>query len=141
MKKIFHKIASFLMAFVMLFSTMSFTIDMHYCGKNLVETGIFHKAESCCSMDMQKPTPNHNHSSITKKNCCTDKQMMVNGQNELQLSVDKISFNQQQFIASFLYSYVSLFKNDEKEIHSYPDYDPPPLVFRELYKLDESYII
>ncbi|WP_414727683.1 HYC_CC_PP family protein, partial [Winogradskyella sp. UBA3174] len=32
MKQVFHKIMSFAMAFVVLFSTMSFTINMHYCG-------------------------------------------------------------------------------------------------------------
>ena len=53
-KQIFHKISSFLMAIVVLFSTMSFTINMHYCGDNLVETVIFHKAKGC-GMEMEKP--------------------------------------------------------------------------------------
>jgi len=34
------------MAFVVLFSTMSFTVNMHYCGDTLVETAIFHKAKA-----------------------------------------------------------------------------------------------
>jgi len=35
------------MAFVVLFSTMSFTVNMHYCGDTLVETAIFKKAKGC----------------------------------------------------------------------------------------------
>ena len=43
------------MAIVVLFSTMSFTVDMHYCGDNLVETAIFHKAKGC-GMEMENPS-------------------------------------------------------------------------------------
>ena len=45
MKQFSHKIMALVMAFVVLFSTMSFTVNMHYCGDTLVETAIFHKAK------------------------------------------------------------------------------------------------
>ena len=77
---------SLFMAFVVLFSTMSFTINMHYCGNTLVDTAIFKKAKNC-GMDMQNSTTKE--CSMTKKNCCSDKQIFVDGQDEL-----KISFNQ-----------------------------------------------
>ena len=54
------------MALVVLFTTMSFTIDMHYCGNTLVEAAIFHKAKGC-GMEMQKPSTKS--CSITLKNC------------------------------------------------------------------------
>ena len=44
MKKISHKILATVMAFVVLFSTMSFTIDMHFCGDTLVAVSMFQKA-------------------------------------------------------------------------------------------------
>ena len=47
MNQVFHKIMSLVMAFVVLFSTMSFTVNMHYCGDTLVETAIFQKAKGC----------------------------------------------------------------------------------------------
>ena len=77
------------MAFVVLFSTMSFTVDMHYCGDTLMDTAIFHKAETC-GMEMENPLTDG--CSITKKNCCNDEQIVVDGQNELKLQVDKITF-------------------------------------------------
>jgi len=125
------------MAFVVLFSTMSFTIDMHYCGDTLVDTAIFNKVKTC-GMEMEKPSSKG--CSITKKNCCNDKQMVVDSQDELKLSVDTFSFEQQQFITSFVYAYINLFENIEEEINSYRDYSPP-LVVREIYKLDETYLI
>lgn len=137
MKQVLHKIMSTLMAFVVLFSTMSFTIDMHFCGDTLVETAVFHKAKGC-GMDMQKPSTKD--CEMTKKNCCKDEQLVVDGQDELQLSVHKITFNQQLFIVSFVHTYYTLFKGLDKNTSSYSVYKSP-LVIRQLYKLDETYLI
>ncbi len=125
------------MALVVLFSTMSFTIDMHYCGDTLVETAVFKKAKGC-GMEMQNPSTKG--CSVTKKNCCSDEQLVVDGQDELQLSVDKISFEQQVFIASFVYAYINLFEVIDNNVSSYEEYKPP-LVIRQLYKIDETYLI
>ncbi|WP_245750654.1 HYC_CC_PP family protein [Algibacter pectinivorans] len=137
MKQVFHKIMSFLMAFVVLFSTMSFTFNMHYCGDTLVETAIFNKARGC---GMEKEIPSADGCSITKKNCCDEEQLVIDGQDELQLQVDKNSFEQQIFIASFVYTYINLFEGLEKKVSSYEEYKPP-LVIRQLYKIGETYLI
>jgi hypothetical protein len=137
MKKVFHKIVSLAMAFVVLFSTMSFTVNMHYCGDTLVETAFFHKAKGC-GMEMEKPSTKS--CSITKKSCCDDKQLSVEGQDELQLTVDKISFEQQVFIASFVYTYINLFENIDENVSSFEAYKPP-LVVRQIFKIDETYLI
>ena len=137
MKQVFHKIMSFTMAFVVLFSTMSFTVNMHYCGGTLVETAIFQKAKGC-GMEMQKPSAEG--CAITKKNCCDDKQLIVDGQDELQLQLDKISFEQQLFIASFVHTYVNLFEGLDTNVSSYEEYEPP-LVIRQIFKIDETYLI
>ena len=125
------------MAFVVLFSTMSFAVNMHYCGNTLVETAIFKKAKGC-GMEMQKPSTEG--CSIIKKNCCSDEQIIVDGQDELQLSFDKLTFVQQQFISSFVYAYIDLFEGYDDDINSFREYRPP-LVVRPIYKLDETYLI
>ena len=137
MKQFFHKIMSFSMAVVVLFSTMSFTIDMHFCGDKLVETSVFHKVKGC-GMEMQNPSDEG--CAITKKNCCNDKQISVDGQDELNLTFDTLSSEQEQFITSFVYTYINLFEGVEEDINSYRDYTPP-LVAKEIYKLDETYLI
>ena len=128
---------SLIMAFVVLFTTMSFTVNMHYCGGVLVETALFHKAEGC---GMEMGNPSTEDCSSTKMNCCDDKQIVVDGQDELQLQVDKISFEQQVFIASFIYTYINLFEGLENNVSSYEEYIPP-LVIRQIYKIDETYLI
>ena len=138
MKVVFKKIMALFMSLVVLFSTMSFTIDMHYCGDTLVETAFFHKAKGC-GMEMEIPTSNSDCSAI-KKGCCSEKQIIVKGQDELQLTFDKLSFEKQLFFTSFVYSYVSLLETLGESTISFLEY-PPPLIVKKLYKLDETYLI
>jgi hypothetical protein len=137
MKQVFHKIVSILMALVVLFSTMSFTINMHYCGETLMDSAIFQKAETC-GMEMENPLTDG--CSITKKNCCSDEVLILDGQEELQLQVDSISFDQQVFIASFIYTYINLFEGLENNVSSFEEYKPP-LVVKQIFKIDETYLI
>jgi len=137
MKQVLHKILATVMAFVVLFSTMSFTVDMHFCGDTLVATSMFQKAKGC-GMKMEKPTAAG--CAIVKSNCCKDKQMIIDGQDEMQLSVASISFEQQVFIASFVYMYRYLFEGLDTAVTSYQAYKEP-LVSRQLYKLAETYLI
>jgi len=137
MKQFLHKILSISMAFVVLFSTMSYTLDMHYCGDKLVDTAIFHEAKTC-GMEMEQPAPVKD-CSVKKKNCCNDQQLVVDGQDELQLAFDKLSIDEQLFVATFAYTYIQLFKGTEENFSSYRYYEPP--VIRPIYKLDETYLI
>lgn len=137
MNQVFHKIASFLMTFVVLFSTVSFTIDMHYCGDTLVDTAIFKKAKGC-GMEMQKASTEG--CTISKKDCCNDQQVKIDGQDELKSSFDQLTLEQQVFVTSFSYSYLSLFKGFNEDNTSFSE-SPPPLLVKQIFKLDESYLI
>jgi hypothetical protein len=137
MKQFIHKIASYLMAFVVLFSTMSFTIDMHYCGDTLVDTALFKKAKSC-GMEMQSPSTEG--CAITKKDCCNDLQVKIDGQDELKTSFDQLTLEQQIFITSFAYSYLNLFNGFNEDKTSFSE-SPPPLLVKQIFKLVESYLI
>jgi len=138
MKSILHKIASVIMALVVLLSTMSFTISMHYCGDRLVDTAFFHKAKGC-GMEMDESIPVSSNS-VSKKGCCTDKHITVKGQDELNTSFDKLTFKQQQFIASFVYTYINSFESVNEDRNLFSEY-PPPLIVKNIYKLDETYLI
>lgn len=137
MKSILIKISAILMTIVVLFSTMSFTFNMHYCGETLMDTAIFQKAKTC-GMNMEDPLTDS--CSITKKNCCSDDVLVVDGQDDLQLQIDKISFEQQVFIVSFIYTYLNLFEGLENNTPSFEAYKPP-LVVKQIFKIDETYLI
>jgi len=126
------------MALVVLFSTMSFSVGMHYCGDTLVDTALFKKAKGC-GMEIQKESATPD-CPVMEKNCCHDDEILVKGQKELKVSLDKLDFNQQVFIATFVYSYVYPLVEKRKKVTTFDDY-PPPLIVRTIYKLDEVYLI
>ena len=77
-KHLFHKISSVGLAMIVSFSTMSFTIEKHFCGDRLVDVALFSKLNKC----------NMNSSSVeldnlVEKACCKDEVNTVIGQNEL----------------------------------------------------------
>ncbi len=137
MKQFTHKIASVLMAFVVLFSTMSFTIEMHYCGDTLVDAAIFSKVKTCGMESIETSTCK---SSELKKKCCSDEQLTFEGENELQLTFEKLNFKQQVFVSSFIYTYINLFEGLEENIIPLQDY-LPPLVVKDILLLDQVFLI
>lgn len=77
MKAFLHKTGAALLAFLLLFSTLSFSVDMHFCGRSLVDMELFHKAEGCgMSMD---------DTSMDAMGCCSDHQIVVAGQDDLKV--------------------------------------------------------
>lgn len=133
MKNPWRNISALIMAIVVLLSTMSFTVNMHYCNGKLVDTAIFQKAQTC-GMEMDK------QSSMKKKCCCEDKEIHIEGQDEIKLPVLELSSDEQVFVAFFLQSYINLFQANEKRKNNILDY-PPPIIVRQIYKLDETYLI
>jgi hypothetical protein len=138
MKKFLLKISSVLIACIVLFSTASFTISEHYCGGNLVDSSVFSKAKSC-SLDMEISSSTEG-CIIQKDNCCEDLVIQVEGQNELISLATDLNFNQQVFIASFVYSYINLFEELANKNVNFKDYTPP-LVNNDLQVLFQTFLI
>ncbi len=137
MKNSIRNISVIFMAMIVLFSTLSFTIDMHYCGDRLVDLALFKEAKTC-GMNLQ--SNKIATCSVTKKSCCSDKELTFEGQNELKHSVDKITMEQQVFVASFCFSYAILFQDTENETLNFTEY-PPPLMVKDIYLLNETFLI
>jgi len=127
----FHKVISLMMAFLVLLSTVSFTIEKHFCGDTLIDSAIFSQAQGC-GMEM---------SSTEKKQCCKDELELVKGQDKLKLSkFEEISLHHQVIFSSFAYSFLNLFDFIDKEIVPHKDYSPPHLV-TDIQILDQVFII
>jgi len=77
---------------------------------------------------------------IPEDSCCTDKQIVIEGQDELKLSFDTLNFEQQVFVATFVYTYANLFEGLDANVIPFKDYRPPILI-RDFQKLHEIYII
>ena len=138
MNPLSNKILAIFMVVVVLFSTTSFAITKHFCGDSLVDTAVFSKAKTC---GMEKNSSiKFEDCSIVKKDCCSNQQILIEGQDELQFQASTLSFGQQVFITSFIYTYINLFEGFDKEINSFREYKPP-LVVKQIFKIDETYLI
>ena len=138
MKDIFRNITAISLACLMLLSTMSFTINKHFCGDHLVNTSVILKADTC-GMDINFP-PTEKDCSIKKKNCCKDEIQLVKGQDDLKLDFSDLNFKQQVFITSFVITYSNLFEGQASQFVPLNDYSPP-IVVKDIQLLDEVFLI
>lgn len=130
-REILHKSFSILMAVLVLFSTVSFTVEKHYCAGNLIDVAIFSKVKKC----------GDNLEGVSMKSCCEDEVEIVKGQDDLQFSsFEDIDLENQIFITSFLCSYSNLFESLPKQIIPFKDYSPPNLVY-DIQVLDQVFLI
>ena len=137
MKSFIHKFMSFFMAVVVLLTTMSFNVDMHYCGDLLVDFSIVEQVKSC---GMENVKADCNNLDITQKSCCRDTQLIVEGAEELKVSFEQLSFDQQVFFTSFTYSYLNLFNGIDSNTISFEDY-APPFVKQDVQVLHQIFLI
>lgn len=121
-----------LLAFLVLFSTVSFTIEKHFCGNVLVDVSMFVEADKCAMEAMEI---------LQKKTCCKDEIDVVLGQDELSLSpFDDLDFEQQQFVTAFTHTYLNGIESLPKQTISHKDYSPPNLI-ADIQVLDQVFII
>lgn len=136
MKSFLHKSFSVLLALLVLFSTVSFTVEKHFCGNVLVDVSVFSEAQKCAmeAFEMEQEA-------ITKKSCCKDELRVFEGQDELKgTSFDDLNFQQQLFITTFSYAFSSLFEGLEWHVIPHKNYSPPNLV-ADIQVLDQVFII
>ena len=138
MKLFIKNITALFLAFLVLFATMSLTINEHYCGDILVDVTVYSNANSC-GMDVQ-PSQITSQNLITKKVCCINEHIVKEGQSELNISDNSLSFDQQLFAASFIYSYINLFEGLDNKITPFKDYHLP-LVDKDIQVLYQSFLI
>lgn len=138
MKEIFKKISAILMAVVVLFSTMSFTIQDYYCGDELVNSAFLSKM-TACEMDMQM-TSSLENCNFEEEDCCSDDTKQCKAQSELETQVLNLYFEQQVFIASFIYTYINLFEGLDNNVVPFKNYTPPFIV-KDIQVLDSVFLI
>lgn len=135
-KKRFHSVFSMFMAVLVLCSTVSFTIQKHFCGDELVEVSVFSKANDC-GMDNETMKL----ASVEKVDCCKNEIELIKGQDKLKMvSFEDLHFDQQLFLSTFIYSYTNLFEGLPEQISPHKDYSPPHLV-ADIHVLDQVFII
>jgi hypothetical protein len=136
LKQILHKLFSLAMALLVLFSTVSFTVEKHYCGPVLIDVAVFSEAQDC-GMKMNKVASE----TKMKKGCCKNEVQVLHGQDELKVSsFDDLEFDQQLFLAAFNFSFIDLFEGLAQQFVPHQYYSPPKLIVdRQI--LDQVFLI
>ena len=139
MKQFLKKSISICLVFVVLFSTMSFTIDMHYCGGTMVDFSFFNNVETC-EMEKEEVTANCQNSTLSEKSCCSEEQFVQQGQDNLKETFSHITFEHQAFVAALIHSYIHLFEETITHEVSLVQY-LAPFVTRDVQVLHQTFLI
>ena len=133
MKKRFSQFLAITLSLVVILSSMSFTIDKHYCGEVLVDVSYFGKADGCCEMS-KKPAEEK------RKKCCSNETEFIASTTFDKEKVLSISPKELQFLVFHVYSYINLYQDVELEKEEYR-YFPPPDIVQDIQVLHETFLI
>jgi len=124
------------MALLLLLSTVSWTIEKHTCMGRVMDVALFAKADDCgmaAAMQAMEDDSLENH-------CCGDETLTLQGQDDLKISFNDLSLDQQLFLVAFTHGYVGLFASVEDKTGT-NEYYPPPLLVKDIQLLDETFLI
>lgn len=138
MKKGIQKFSSLILALLVLVSTFSFTIEKHFCGDLLVDQAVFSKVKDCGMSSHNMDTMMV--SGMLTDSCCTNTHLAIDGQDELKISFDKLSLDQQVFVAAFTISFIQIFETSLEQVIPFKDYSPPILV-TDIHLMDQVFLI
>lgn len=147
-----YRIIALTMAFLMFFTSVGFTVDMHYCQGELKTFNFFGKAKSCHEMGQgMKDCPFHaqmkqanksEDSTINKKGCCSNKTLNFQYDQDQQYQVDNAVVISPQ-LEYFVIAFVEVFINSSVVETNKPSFAlyKPPLIPRDIYVLLETYLL
>ncbi len=135
MYKRFQQFISVAMALLVLISTLSVSIEKHYCGDHLVDVAFFTNVQKC-GMEVSDTDI-----VITKNSCCKDVVDLLEGQDELSLKKTKdLNTNQKVFILSFASVFSGLNLLEPQNNSQFEHYSPPKVV-QDMQVLNEVFLI
>ena len=126
------------MAFLVFFSTVSFTVDMHFCGDHLVDYSFFDDSADC-GMKMLSPEGEECPMKAFM-DCCSDEEFSQDGQDELALSLENPDLDQRQFIQALVLTYIGFETGLAQQKIPFEHYDPP-LITYDIQVLHETFLI
>lgn len=137
MKEFIKKISVTILSFIVLFSSMSFTVEKHYCGETLVDVSYFGKAEGC-GMDGMRM--NFEQAEKKMKKCCKNETELIKTSDfdkEKPVTLQQPSI---EFVAFFIQSYINLYQETQLEKEYYKDFSPPD-VEKDIQILHQTFLI
>lgn len=140
MKRFLTKILSIFLTFAVLFSTTSFTADMHYCCDKLVDVAVFGKATPCDQIIQKPENPIKKCSIGDTDDCCSNKSFIQKGDDNLKKVSVELNAENFVFLHTFFYTYINRFEGLESKVVPFSLYDPP-LIQKDILVLLETFLL
>ena len=140
MKSYFAKISAFFLAVFILFSTSSFTVNMHFCCNKLVDMAILSKAETCKDKVQKKDMSSKTCKTFQEKYCCSNRSYLKTGDDIIKKTNNELQAEDIVFLNPFFHSYINLFEGLNEHVVPFKHYKPP-LLFKDIQTLHETYLI
>lgn len=142
------KYISLPLALLMFITSMSFSLDMHFCQDQLKSFNLFGEARSCHEKAKVSTCPHHQQEAqlsekeTSKKGCCENKSL------EFELDQDKLLQLEKDFSTNlglqyFVIGYVETFLLEVKPLNTKLDIPirSTPHIPRDIYALLETYLL
>ena len=129
MNAIVKKISITLLSFMVLFSSMSFAIEKHYCGDMLMDVSYFGSADNC---GVEEVIVNSSISVLKKNNCCKDQATLLEIINLQNVDAEVLFFKE--------YLNLAIHKNFSLELKYYTNFFPPDLE-KDIQVLHQAFLI
>jgi hypothetical protein len=119
-----HRVLSVIMAFAVISSSFSLTIEKQFCGSKLAAVSVLSKVKTCCKNQI----PTDQNSQFSKEPCCSNVSLFYEGfDNYLAITTTDIEISlftaPKSFPNRFLMS-----DFDSNTVLSYSKYKPPPRI-------------
>lgn len=148
-----YRLIALVMACLMFFTSVGFSMNLHYCGGALKSVGFFGKAKTCHDMVSEKDAvmkncPHHKKMLADKmdcsedRDCCSNKTVLFQSDQDQQVQNSEFVLGKQlqQFVAAYV---AVFFSNDfslDREGVAFALYIPP-LIARDIPVLHQTFLI
>ena len=124
MNLIVKKISAYLLSCIVLFSSMSFAVDEHFCGDQVMDVSYFGNSDDC---GMEEVDTNSNITILKANNCCKDE--ITHFESSLYSSEKPISIHNlaSQYLFSNTHYNYSFNRIKTSRIQYYNDFSPPDI--------------
>lgn len=89
------------MVVIVMASTMSVTVNTHYCGNILVDKAIMKPAKKCAMHEQQT----HHEQDNLKDDCCDDEVELIEGQDQLKVQSSNYELPLPVFVEAFVFTF------------------------------------
>ena len=138
--KLLKPIVSSMIALLVLVSSSSFMVNMHFCGGHVQSFSLIEEAASC-PMEVQLP-PCHKKMAVKKSGCCEDKHVAFEGKdfNTQVQDFSMLTWQTINYVGSLPIIMEVIQVNEALAFSNHTPYKPP-IVERDIPVLVQSFLI